>query len=405
VTGPHNQQTGDLGEIAVEYTLRKAGFLTGRLSPDPGEDLWLEAGGHRAIADGAFPYRALVQAKGSGGVEGDTFTYDLKTKHIRRWAAQLLPVFVVGVDLAAERFFAKSIDEILTDDLAGQDPMQLTGSTHRAHLPAVGDLGEFLRAAIEVHYRSSQLVLAGLDQHVVEHDYFEVLKRTPPEPGGTPIATWEVLWKSPRRPQHLAALLTELARQAAREYATTQPKPALVVFHVFRSQFDLHRNLATVRVDWVDPSHPRAADLIRILGVPGAFRLRFDQDVDEMRAILRARTATPADFREYGARIGGLLDEITDQLLARPAIDGWTDALVARFETVDQMWEAGLDAPVECASLDGALKAQHRAMFDSYYVAKHRRKALPPATLERLLHQSLEQMETCRGAWRMFVRS
>jgi hypothetical protein len=38
-------------------------------------------------------------------------------------------------------------------------------------------------------------------------------------------------------------------------------------------------------------------------------------------------------------------------------------------------------------------------------VAKYRRDMLPPAARERLLLQSLEQIQTCRRTWRMFVRT
>jgi hypothetical protein len=134
-------------------------------------------------------------------------------------------------------------------------------------------------------------------------------------------------------------MLTELAQQASREYATTRPRPAFVVFHVSRSHFDVHRNLATVRVDWVDPSHPKATDLIGILGAPGGFRLRYERDVTELRETFRARTATAADFLQYGARVGTLLDELTDRLLAQPVVDGWSDTLVARFKELDQSVE------------------------------------------------------------------
>ena len=287
--------------------------MTGRLSPDLGEDLWFELDGRRASAEGSFPYRALVQAKSSREVKGDTFTYDLDIKHVRRWAAQPLPVFVAGVDLAGERFFAKSIDAILVDDVDGKDAMQVTGTTVRVRLPLIQDLGGHLCAAIEKHYRSSQLVLAGLDQSLIEQDYFEILERKAPEPWlKVPIAGWRVMWKSPRRPQHLAAMLTELARLAAQEYADASPRPAYVVFHIYRSQFDLHRNLATVRVDWVDPSHPKADDIVRILGAPGAFHLRTDKDIDAYRDFFRGRTATARDYIPYGTKVGIMLDELTD---------------------------------------------------------------------------------------------
>lgn len=65
VSGHDRQQTGDMAETTVEQALRAAGFMTGRLSPDPGEDLWAEVDGRRAAAEGPFPYRGLVQVKGS----------------------------------------------------------------------------------------------------------------------------------------------------------------------------------------------------------------------------------------------------------------------------------------------------------------------------------------------------
>jgi hypothetical protein len=407
VAGPDNQQTGDEGEDALKYALAKAGFTSGRFDPDLGEDLWAEADGRRASAEGSFPYRALFQAKGSRNVPGDTFPYDIQTKHVRRWAAQPLPVFVVGVDLAGEsRFFAKSIDQILVDDLGGKDPTQLTGTTVRVHLPRVPDLGAHLLPAIEEHYRSSQLMLAGLDQHIIEQDHFEILSRKGPEAfDRVPIAGWRVMWKSPRRPQYLAAMLTELARLAAREYANSRPRPAFVIFHIYRSQFDLQRNLATVRVDWVDPSHPRAADIIRIFGAEGGFRFRIDKDNDELREVLRARTATAHDFTRFACRVGTLLDEITTALLARPVLDGWDDQLLRRFNEVDELWNKGPDAPVECAQLDEMLKGHYDAMFQNYFVAKYRRQAFPPKMLEQVLRESLDRMSRCRGAWQEFARS
>lgn len=405
MAGPDSQQIGDQAAAAIEHVLAKAGFVTGRLDPDLGEDLWVEIDGRRASADGAFPYRALLQVKGAGEISSGTFTYDLSVKHIRRWTAQILPLFVVGVDLAGDRFFAKSIDEIVSGDLRGKDPMQLSGATVRVHLPAAQDLPSQLRTAIEEHYRSSQLVLAGLDRDLIEQDYFEVLERKAPEPGlRVPIASWKVIWKSPRRAQHFAAMLTELARLAAEEYASAKPRPAFVVFHIYRSQFDLHRNLAAARVDWVDPSHPKSAEITRVLGAPGAFQQRVDKDLEAMREIFRARTASPVDYREYSTRVGTLLDEVTDTLLARPALEGWDDQIIARFDLLDALWNEGPDAPVECAQLESMLKAHYHAVFDSYFVSKHRRHALPITTLERLLRQSLDRMGHCRGAWRILVR-
>jgi len=86
-------------------------------------------------------------------------------------------------------------------------------------------------------------------------------------------------------------------------------------------------------------------------------------------------------------------------------LDGWDTPLAARFNEVDELWNKGADAPVECAQLDDMLTAHYRAVFESYFVAKVRREALPSATLERLLRQSLDRMRQCRGAWQVFART
>jgi len=71
---------------------------------------------------------------------------------------------------------------------------------------------------------------------------------------------------------------------------------------------------------------------MEILGAPGGFLLLADKDVDAYREVFRARTATAPDYIQYGTRVGTILDEVTDQLLARPTLEGWDDPLAARFD-------------------------------------------------------------------------
>jgi len=405
VSGPKSQQTGHAGAKLVEAVLTVGGFVCGGFDPDLGEDLWIEAQGYEAAAQGSFPLRALVQVKSSEKSDATTFPYDLETKHIRRWAAQPQPVFVIGVALGEPpRFYAKYIDTILTEDLGGQDPMRVTAQTTRVHLPLVPDLPGYLKHEITAHYRASQLILERIPEETIEHEYFEMLDRKAPEAWAKiPIASWTVYWKSPRRPQHLAAVLTELARRAQVEYTKSIPQPAFVVFHIYRSLLDVQRNLATFRVDWVDPSHPKAPDIQRILGAPGGFRMRRDKGVDDTREFFRSRTATPEDFAAYAQTLGAIFDVIADQIMANPSAEVWTPSLTDAFRQAEKLWDDGPFAPTEYAQLERALTAEHDALFEHYYVAIYRRDKLPPVTVTRLLDQSAARLRDYRGAWRLFV--
>lgn len=405
MSGPKSQQTGHAGAKFVEAVLTAGGFVCGGFDPDLGEDLWIEAQGYEAAAQGSFPLRALVQIKSSEKSDAATFPYDLETKHIRRWAAQPQPVFVIGVVLREPpRVYAKYVDTILIEDLGGQDPMRVTAQTTRVHLPLVPDVPDFLKREITAHYRASQLILEDVPEETIEHEYFEILDRKAPEAWAKPpIASWKILWKSPRRPQHLAAVLTELSRRAQIEYSTSTPRPAFVVFHIYRSLLDVQRNLATVRVDWVDPSHPKAPDIQRILGAPGGFRIRRDTGVDETREFFRSRTATPSEFIAYAQTVGTIFDAIADQIIANPSPEIWTSPLTEAFRQVERLWDDGSFAPTEFAQLEQILTAEHDAIFEHNYVAIYRRETLPPAIVTRLLDQAAARLRDCRGAWRLFL--
>ncbi len=130
--GWENQRTGDEAQSLVQTALTTAGFLIGPLQPDPGEDFWVEEGGRRAISEGCFALRALLQVKGTPRPDGAVFIDDIPLKQIVRWASQPLPVFLVGVRTTAPNaFYAKLIDDVVADDLHGKDPTTLESNTVR----------------------------------------------------------------------------------------------------------------------------------------------------------------------------------------------------------------------------------------------------------------------------------
>lgn len=405
--GWQNQQTGDAGQSLVQAVLATRGFLIGPLQPDPGEDFWVEESGRRAITEGSFPLRALLQVKATPQPDEVSFIDDIPLKQIVRWAAQPLPVFLVGVRTTPPHaFYAKAIDDVVAEDLQGKDPTTIHSKTVRVKLPPTADLAALLTKAIDDHHRSMRLVLDGLSETEIEQHYFEVLEKKKPVWGLLPAASWRVLWKSAPRPQHFAAMLTELARRAGGEYATALPCPAYVIFHVYRSLFDEQRNLAIARADWVYPTHPRAAEIATKFGAVGGFRIRHDRDVDAYREIFRGQTATEDEFAAYARKVGTALDQVVDEILAGPGgVEVWTDALRAQFEAVDSLWNEGPMAPVRHKALDDALTALHGTVFDHEFVAVYRKDKLTADIVARLLRDSETGMREFRGSWRVLLRT
>ena len=404
--GWENQQTGDAGQSLIEAELVMHGFLVGPLQPDPGEDFWVECQGRRAIAEGSFPLRALLQVKSSATVQSATFTDDLPLTHIKRWAAQPLPVFLIGVTTAQpSAFYAKSVDDILAHDLQGQDPTTLTTKTVRVKLPSVADLSALLTDAIHEHHRSMQLVLKDLSETEIEQHYFEVLKKKKPETWErVPIASWTVLWKSPPRPQHFAAMLTELTRRAKADCEKTFPCPAFVIFHVYRSLYDVQYNLAVARVDWVNPGHPKAAAIAERMGAPGGLKVRHDRDTSELRDIFRSQTVSEDAFAAYASSVGTAFDRITDAILTGPGgIQAWNDELRRQFKEADDLWNSGPFAPVQYAALAEALSTYNGVLFGHESVAIYRAPKLTPDVTARLLRDSEVRLRDLRGAWRILL--
>jgi hypothetical protein len=399
-----NQQTGDAGQALVTSALTRAKFLVGSLTPDPGEDLWVEVDGRKNIAEGAFPLRALLQVKATAEAIGECLL-DLDVDDLRRWAAQPLPVFVVGVSTFNEAYFVKSIDDIISEDLQGKNVFELRTKTARVRINPTNDVASTIQRTIEIHYQSLKLTLAGVSEDDRKAHYFEVLSHRDPEPIGlVPTVGWFILWKSPARPQHFAAMISELIRLCDQEDGDHQPRPAAFHFHIYRSIEDRHHNLAVARVDVVNPRHPKRAQISQTLGIEGEYRVRHDGDLKPTRDFFRSKTVSAVEFRTYARTLGPMLDALSDKILARRVQQLiWNDALNGEFAVVDQLWNNGPFAPSECGPLDAALSGYYNCLLAHRHIEVYRSGALAAATVSRLLRSEEEKLGYFRGTWRVLL--
>ena len=124
MTGYQNQETGDWGEAIVRSELAREDFSVIKLEPDLGEDFLIELEGRKAVAEGLYPLRALVQVKAHADPSNaDIMKVAIPMKAVIRWSAQPWPVFILAVSgREAPSLFMTSLDEVLTDSLQGRDP-------------------------------------------------------------------------------------------------------------------------------------------------------------------------------------------------------------------------------------------------------------------------------------------
>ena len=63
MTGWENQETGDWGEAFVKAELAREKYSVIELKPDLGEEFLVEIEGRKAVAEGLYTRRALIQVK------------------------------------------------------------------------------------------------------------------------------------------------------------------------------------------------------------------------------------------------------------------------------------------------------------------------------------------------------
>jgi hypothetical protein len=407
MSGWQSQQTGDLGEGVVVAALQRAGFLVGRLTPDPGEDLWAELDGRRSIAEGHFPLRALIQVRATADDTAE-LVLDVDIDQIKRWAAQPLPVFLVGVSTPTEKLFTKSIDNIVSDDLGGKDPFEMKTKTARVRLHSPEDLGLTLRAAMHQHYASSQLTLEDVPDSEIKNHYFEVLTRRNPESGvSIPTAIWAILWKSPPRPQHFAAMVTELITQGRWQYERSDPRPMLFFFNIFRSLEDRHNNVAAVRIHVVNPDHPNAETLRQQLDMPGGYKVTRERDVAESRQYFESIAMSPEVFRDYAKEVGPQLDALANEVLARArnGVQIWDDGLIGKFNAAKALWNNETVAPAECRMLEAVLEEQFECLLEHGVTWRNTRNQFAPAMRASLLRELEIKLQQCVESWAVVLRA
>jgi hypothetical protein len=407
VSGWQSQQTGDTGQAIVAAELSRGGFLVGGISPDAGEDLWAEVDGRRAVATGDFPLRALFQVKATTDTV-DEFVLDVEIYHLKRWAAQPLPVFVVGVSSPAGKIFVKSVDQIIASDFVGKNLFDLQKKTTRIRLEATSNFASDVRRAIERHYEPLQLNLAQVADDEIKANYFEVLQTRQPEGCElVPTVGWFVLWKSAPRPQHFAAMIAELTRRARQAHIDTRPTPALFIFHVYRSLEDRHYNLAVARVDVVNQDHPKSLTIREVLELKDGYRIRQDRDVKPLREFMQSKTASAEEFRRYALSIGPQFDAMAEKVVARGASGGavWDEPLQREFSTLDDLSNNGPYAPPECRALEAVLSDYYGCLLSHNHVALRRAKELQPEVVNRLLRKDEARLVSFRWAWSIILRT
>lgn len=351
--------------------------------------------------------RALFQVRATEHDKSEC-VLDIKVDQIKRWAAQPLPVFLVGVGTTTGKLFAKSIDEIVVEDLAGKDPFEITTKTVRVRLKATEDLGATVRASIHNHYAAARLDLATMGDSEIKSHYFEVLSRRNPDDGASiPTSIWTVLWKSPPRPQHFAAMVTELKKRARRQYEHVEPRPMLFFFNIFCSAEDRHYDLAAARVDVINADHPRAEELRTVLQIADGYRVRLDRDLPESREYFQSIAVPPEEFREYAKKVGQALDTLTGKVLkrAKNARRAWDDALNAEFTVVNDLWNNQTVGPSECRMLEASLDEYFQCLLRHNVIERNRAQRFPAAERVRLLEELETQLEQCRGSWSVVLRT
>jgi hypothetical protein len=309
--GWENQETGDWGEALVLAELVKNGYTVIKLDPDPGEDFLVELDGREAVAKGLYPRRALIQVRAhSKSSNTDIFRESLSLKAIVRWSSQPLPVYIVSVCGKDEPlFFEISLQDLLTDALHGRDPVDIDQETVTVALRKSPALAKDLSISIEAFTRLLVPDFEGLTAEEIDANHFEVVRERSPTVYQKAIHVGlSVLWKSPRRPQYMSAMLRELVKRLQLKHVGTD-RPVFATFHVYRSLKDMHHNMAVVHIDWIDRDHPEFMNVSDTFEW-APFRVRAGHDSDESRKYLATRTASVEEYVMCIEMIGSLLDDI-----------------------------------------------------------------------------------------------
>lgn len=409
MTGWENQETGDWGEAFVKSVLAREGFSVIELKPDLGEDFLVECEGRKAVAEGLYPRMALIQVKTqSRRSDSELLNVSILLKTIIRWSAQPLPVFIIGVcGRDAPSLFMISLRHVLEDVLQGRDPTMCEQATVTVALKLAPTLAKTMSDAIGDFTRTLIPDFASLTQEEIDANHFEILKEIAPTVYQKVIHVgWSILWKSPRRPQFFSAMFRELTKRALVKYANLE-KPVYVTFHVYRSLRDHQHNMAVAHVDWVNSDHIKFG-AVKEAFEWAPFRVRPGHDNDESRRYLAQKTATVQEFACYIAKVGTLLDGITEKVL-RDGVEAkstvpWDVKLVAALREVDRIWNETPQAPTEFVFIDKFISGYVNALDENRWI-RDKETNISQERRERWYQQNIRALVGYYCSWPLLLKT
>lgn len=407
--GYDNQETGDWGEALVKAILARERLTVIELKPDLGEEFLIEIEGRKAVAEGLYPRRALIQVKThSSCSDFNLMKVLIPIKTIIRWSAQPLPVFIVGVcGRESPALFMMSLDEVLTQVLQERDPTTCEQEKITVGLKSAPTLAKTMSIAIEEFSRTLVPAFENLSKEEIDANHFEILKEGAPTIYEKAILVgWSILWKSPRRPQFFSAMLRELTKQAKVKYAQSQ-KPVNLFFHIYRSLKDHQHNMAIAHVDWVDTAH-WGLDAVKEIFEWAPLRVRPGYDNDESRRYIAGKTASAQEFALCVQKIGQLLDSFTATILNNEARDGdrtpWKKELAEALSDVDRAWNEMPQAPIELALVEKFISNYITALDDNKWM-RDPNANITQAQRERWYPENIGALAGYYLAWRLLLKT
>ena len=409
MTGWENQETGDWGEAFVKAELAREKYSVIELKPDLGEEFLVEIEGRKAVAEGLYPRRALIQVKTKSICsDSNLMKVPIPLKAIVRWSAQPLPVFIVGVcGRDTPSLFIMSLDEVLKDVLQGRDPTLCEQEMVTVGLRLAPTLAKTMSLAIEEFTRTLVPDFESLSKEEIDANHFEILKEHAPTVYEKAVLVgWSVLWKSPRRPQFFFAMFRELTKRAKEKYAYIE-KPVNVIFHVYRSLRDHQHNMAIAHVDWVD-TEQRGLVAVKEVFEWAPFRVRPGHDNDESRRYLAQKTATVPEFVCCIGKVGTLLDGITEILLrdgmeTKSAVP-WDMSLVAALHEVDQIWNETPQAPTEFVFIDKFISGYVNTLDENRWI-RDKEANISQERRERRYQQNIRALVGYYCSWPLLFKT
>ena len=413
MSGVINQVIGDRAESKVHECLVSADFICMRLSPDPGEDLLVEADGRSAIASGDHGRRAFLQIKGTATAEGggSSMSCQVDVARIRRWSTMGLPVLLVGVNLARDppEYYADTIDELVQTISPDRGLESLSQESISLSLTRRFDLPAFIRSAVDAFLSKSILLLNDLSQGEISRNHYEIVERRRGMAAPNSKVIWRhlvVQWKSVWRPLNFWAMLNHIA-DSIEASADREILPELFTVHVYRSEHDRQINNAVAHVNWLrDAGHDTNALREAIKWPKANSWLRFSFAFEANPSKITDYPVSRIDdeqFLQLADELYIKLDELALEILqlvgsGESSTPVRCAELKSRWGKLDREWETIGRASVQYSVLERFIVLYLNAL-DSALTFLLPKDGLPEERRARWLRQELTLIQGCYGAF------